>query len=258
MKKRLTVLKVGGAIVEDPDSLSKLLINFSKIDGHKLLVHGGGKLATILSERLGIETKMIDGRRITDSDTLEVVTMVYAGSVNKRVVACLQSIGINALGLTGADMNIIRSVRRPIKKIDFGFVGDIQEVDGEILAGLIAKGVVPVISPITHDGKGQLLNTNADTIASEVAKSLAEYFEVELFYCFEKSGVLIDQEDEDSVIPALNKTLSDEYIARGVISDGMIPKIENAFAAIRAGVSRVIITKADQIADPKAGTLIVM
>jgi acetylglutamate kinase len=256
-KKKLTVVKVGGAIVENTDTLSQLLIDFSEIDGHKVLVHGGGRLATTLAERLGIETQMINGRRITDEATLEVVTMVYAGSVNKRVVACLQAIGINALGLTGADMDIIRSVRRPIKEIDFGFVGDVKEVNGGLLRFIIEQGIMPVISPITHDGKGQLLNTNADTIASEVAKSLSEYFDVELIYCFEKKGVLRMENDDDSVIPTMTPSMFKAFVDMHIIKDGMIPKLENAFNSLDAGVSIVTITRADQIGKAGSGTAVV-
>lgn len=255
-KQKLTIVKVGGAIVENTNSLSQLLIDFSGIEGYKILVHGGGRLATTLAESLGIKTEMINGRRITDAETLEVVTMVYAGSVNKRVVACLQAVGINALGLTGADMNIIRATKRPIKEIDFGFVGDIKEVDGGLLSTLIEQRIVPVISPITHDGKGQLLNTNADTIASEVAKSLSEYFEVELIYCFGKKGVLLDENDDESIIPTITKKDFEKLKEEGTVNKGMIPKLENAFAAIEAGVSMVIITRADQL-DGLSGTRII-
>lgn len=253
--KPLTIIKVGGKIVEQPDTLSQLLNDFASIPGSKILVHGGGRSATQMATRLGIETKMIDGRRVTDSEMLQIVTMVYGGLVNKNIVAQLQARGINALGLTGADMNVIRSHRRPAQPIDFGFVGDVDKVDGSRLAELISAGIVPVMSPLTHDGNGSLLNTNADTIAGEVAKAMTPYFDVTLTYCFEKAGVLSDENDDNSVIPHITQNdflrLKDE----GVIQGGMIPKLQNSFDAINAGVSQVVITKADAIGTD-AGTKI--
>lgn len=242
MKDKLTILKVGGKVVEDADSLSKLLHDFSKIQGYKVLVHGGGRSATQLATQLGIETQMVNGRRVTDADMLRVVTMVYGGLVNKNVVALLQSIGLNAVGLTGADMDIIRSVKRPFKDVDYGFVGDVKSVNGEILSELIRHGIIPVIAPLTHDGHGNMLNTNADTIAAEVAKALAEHFDVMLTYCFEKKGVLRDEHDDNSVIPVITPENYDKFKAAGVISGGMLPKLENAFSAISAGVGSVVIT----------------
>lgn len=239
---KLTIIKVGGKIVEEPESLNQLLNDFSKIEGHKVLVHGGGRSATRIASQLGIESKMVNGRRITDADTLNVVTMVYGGLVNKNIVAGLQAHGVNALGLTGADMNVIRSGKRPVKEVDYGFVGDVKQVNAELLAELIAKGVVPVMAPLTHDGLGHILNTNADTIAGETAKALAKYFEVTLVFCFEKKGVLRDENNDDSVITSLTKTDFKRYVGEGVIQGGMIPKLENAFEAIDAGVSEVIIT----------------
>lgn len=199
--KPITIIKVGGKIVEQPDTLNQLLNDFARIPGDKLLVHGGGRSATQMATRLGIETKMIDGRRVTDSEMLQVVTMVYGGLVNKNIVAQLQSRGINALGLTGADMNVIQSHRRPANPIDFGFVGDVDKVDGNQLNNIISQGIVPVMAPLTHDRQGSLLNTNADTIAGEVAKALTPYYDVTLIYCFEKAGVLADENDDNSVIP---------------------------------------------------------
>lgn len=251
----LTLIKVGGKIVEEASSLQRLLTDFAAISGHKLLVHGGGRSATRIAEQLGIESRMIDGRRITDAETLRVVTMVYGGLVNKNIVAGLQARGVNALGLTGADMDVIRSVKRPVKDIDYGYVGDVERVDARLLGDLIARGVVPVMAPLTHDGAGNLLNTNADTIASETARALAARFDVTLVYCFEKKGVLRDPDDEDSVIPSLNRRSFEALTADGTIAGGMIPKIENALAAIEAGVKRVIITRADAI-DGRSGTLI--
>uniref|UniRef100_UPI003FED5F8B acetylglutamate kinase n=1 Tax=Phocaeicola sp. TaxID=2773926 RepID=UPI003FED5F8B len=251
----LTLIKVGGKIVEEASSLQRLLTDFAAISGHKLLVHGGGRSATRIAEQLGIESRMVDGRRITDAETLRVVTMVYGGLVNKNIVAGLQARGVNALGLTGADMDVIRSVKRPVKDIDYGYVGDVERVDARLLGDLIARGVVPVMAPLTHDGAGNLLNTNADTIASETARALAARFDVTLIYCFEKKGVLRDPDDEDSVIPSLNRRSFEALTADGTIAGGMIPKIENALAAIEAGVKRVIITRADAI-DGHSGTLI--
>ena len=243
----MTVIKVGGKIVEEEATLNRLLDDFATIEGHKVLVHGGGRSATKIAAQLGIESKMVNGRRITDSETLKVVTMVYGGLVNKNVVAGLQARGVNALGLTGADMNVMRSVKRPVKEVDYGFVGDVEKVDASLLSDLIYKGVVPVMAPLTHDGKGHMLNTNADTIAGETAKALAALFDVTLVFCFEKKVVLRDENDDDSVIPLITPAEFKQYVADGVIEGGMIPKLENSFAAIDAGVSEVIITLASAI-----------
>lgn len=256
MKEKLTIVKVGGAIVEDEAQLSQLLKDFSAIEGKKVLVHGGGRKATKMAERLGIESKMVNGRRITDADMLSVVTMVYGGLVNKNLVALLQANGVNALGLTGADMDVIRSHKRPIKDgVDFGFVGDVDKANGEMLSKLIEEGITPVMAPLTHDGEGNILNTNADTIASETAKALARYYDVTLIFSFEKKGVLRDPDDDNSVISTITREDFTRYQADGTISGGMIPKIENALAAIDAGVKEVIITLATAI-DGKAGTII--
>lgn len=238
---KLTVVKVGGAIVEDEASLAQLLNDFASIPGKKILVHGGGRRATKIASQLGIESKMVDGRRITDAEMLSVVTMVYGGLVNKNLVAQLQAKGVNALGLTGADMDIIRSHKRPVKDVDYGFVGDVDYADGDRLAQLLNSGVTPVIAPLTHDGKGNILNTNADTMASTVAKALAKHFDVTLTFSFEKKGVLSNPDDEDSVIPIITRELYDKYVADGVISGGMMPKIENALEAVDAGVKKVVI-----------------
>ena len=247
MREKLTVIKVGGKIVEEEATLNRLLDDFATIEGHKVLVHGGGRSATKIAAQLGIESKMVNGRRITDSETLKVVTMVYGGLVNKNVVAGLQARGVNALGLTGADMNVMRSVKRPVKEVDYGFVGDVEKVDASLLSDLIYKGVVPVMAPLTHDGKGHMLNTNADTIAGETAKALAALFDVTLVFCFEKKGVLRDENDDDSVIPLITPAEFKQYVADGIIQGGIIPKLENSFAAIDAGVSEVIITLASAI-----------
>ena len=203
--EKLTVIKVGGKIVEEEESLQQLLKDFSAIEGYKVLVHGGGRSATKIAAQLGIESQMVNGRRITDAEMLKVVTMVYGGLVNKNIVAKLQACGVNALGLTGADMNAIRSHKRPVKDVDYGFVGDVDEANGKMLSTLIQQGIVPVMAPLTHDGNGNLLNTNADTIAGETAKALSKFFDVTLVYCFEKKGVLRDANDDDSVIPHITE-----------------------------------------------------
>ena len=251
MKEKLTIVKVGGAVVEDEAQLAQLLKDFSAIEGRKVLVHGGGRRATQVASQLGIESKMVNGRRITDADMLNVVTMVYGGLVNKNLVARLQ-----ALGLTGADINVIRSHKRPIKDgIDYGFVGDVDQANGKMLSRLIEEGITPVMAPLTHDGEGHILNTNADTIASETAKALAPYYDVTLIFSFEKKGVLSNPDDDDSVIPTITRADFIKYKADGTISGGMLPKIENALSAIDAGVARVIITLATAI-DGQHGTVI--
>ena len=255
MKEKLTVIKVGGKIVEEEATLLQLLNDFAHIEGYKVLVHGGGRSATKIASSLGIESQMVNGRRITDKEMLKVVTMVYGGLVNKNIVAGLQARGVNALGLTGADMNVIKSVKRPVKDIDYGFVGDVKKVNGEFLADIIQKGIVPVMAPLTHDGEGNMLNTNADTIAGETAKALARLFDVTLIFCFEKKGVLSDENDDDSVIPVITPVEFKQYVEQGVIQGGMIPKLENSFSAIDAGVSQVVITLASAI-NGQGGTII--
>lgn len=255
MKEHITVVKVGGAVVEDEAQLERLLSDFSAIEGRKVLVHGGGRRATQVAAQLGIESKMVNGRRITDKDMLQVVTMVYGGLVNKNLVARLQANGVNALGLTGADMNVMRSHKREVKTVDYGYVGDVDSADGKQLQTLIEAGVTPVMAPLTHDGKGTILNTNADTIAAETAKALAAYYDVTLIFSFEKKGVLSNPDDDDSVIPVITRPDFDRYVAEGVIAGGMIPKLDNAFSAINDGVKEVIITLATAI-DGKHGTVI--
>ena len=247
-------------MVEDELQLSQLLRDFSAIEGRKVLVHGGGRKATKMAERLGIETQMVNGRRITDSAMLEVVTMVYGGLVNKNLVARLQAHGVNAIGLTGADADVIRSHKRPPvvvdgSPVDYGFVGDVDNVVNSTLTHLIEAGITPVLAPLTHDGEGHILNTNADTIASEAAMALAKDYDVTLIFSFEKKGVLSNPDDDNSVIPVITRTLYNKYKADGTISGGMLPKIENALAAVEAGVAKVIITLATAI-DGQHGTVI--
>ena len=265
-REQITVVKVGGAVVEDPEQLAMLLENFSAIKGKKVLVHGGGRRATKVASQLGIESHMVGGRRITDEEMLSVVTMVYGGLVNKNLVARLQAKGVNALGLTGADMDVIRSHKRPLKSVkmddgttqmvDFGYVGDVDYADGARFAALLDSGITPVVAPLTHDGEGNMLNTNADTMASTVAKALAERYDVTLIFSFEKKGVLSNPDDDDSVIPVITRALYNKYVSDGTISGGMMPKIENALEAVESGVKRVIITLAAAISDDTQGTTI--
>lgn len=256
MKEHLTIIKVGGKIVENSESLNSLLKDFAAVEGKKLLVHGGGRSATQMAARLGVETKMVDGRRITDEAMLEVVTMVYGGLVNKRIVAGLQALGIDAVGLTGADMNIVLSDKRKVSAVDYGWVGDVKRVNAEAVATLIESGCCPVVAPLTHDGCGHMLNTNADTMAGEMAKAMAARYDVTLMFCFEKPGVLADENDDSSLIPTITPAVLDDLKCRGVVSGGMIPKLDNAIACVSAGVESVVITQADRIADPYAGTKI--
>ena len=253
----ISVIKVGGAVVEDPAQLAILLDEFVKVEDPKVLVHGGGRTATQLATKLGIESKMVGGRRITDSDMLRIVTMVYGGLVNKNIVAQLQARGVNALGLTGADMNIVQAHRRPItpEGIDFGYVGDVDDADGERIQQLLQNGITPVIAPLTHDGKGNMLNINADTMAQTAAVALSSVSvgDVSLTYCFELPGVLRDANNPDSLISKISESDFKNLVADGTISGGMIPKLENAFSALHAGVSSVRITN---IQDLQGGTLI--
>ena len=256
MKEKITIIKVGGKIVEEQDSLAALLDSFSAIEGNKVLIHGGGRSATRMAERLGIESRMVNGRRITDNDTLQVVTMVYGGLVNKTIVAQLQARGVNALGLTGADCNIIKAHKRPVGEVDYGFVGDVDKADGLMLSRLIEQGIVPIVAPLTHDGNGNLLNTNADTMAAETAKALSAHYDTRLIYCFEFPGVMRDPDDADSLIPTITRESYRTLLADGIVSGGMVPKIDNAFNAIDNGVGEVIITRADAI-DGIQGTHII-
>lgn len=247
--KTLTIIKIGGNVIDNSEKLHEFLKSFTDLPGFKILVHGGGKAATKISDELGIEAKMVDGRRITDIETLRIVTMVYGGLINKNIVAQMQAYGSNAIGLTGADGNIIKAVKRPVKEIDFGFVGDLDEnsVNTEFLCKLLKIGAIPVFCALTHDGDGQLLNTNADTIASVLAVSLSKYFETSLVYCFEKKGVLKDVDNESSVISQIRSSEFETLKGQGVIAGGMLPKLYNAFEAINNGVKDVYIGKADEL-----------
>ena len=245
--KKLYVIKIGGNIIDNEAKLAAFIKDFAAVEGLKILVHGGGKLATKLAADLGIEQQMIDGRRITDAATLKIVTMVYAGAINKNVVAQLQANGCNAIGLTGADGNAIKAHKRNHPTIDYGFVGDVDEVNTGLLQSLLEQNIAVVLAPITHNSNGLLLNTNADTIAQETAKALSSIYDVELIYSFEKSGVLLNADDDASVIPSINPSTYSELKEKQVIFAGMIPKLDNAFAAINSGVSKVIIGKAEQL-----------
>lgn len=236
---KLSVVKIGGNIIEDSKELQTFLCDFAQMDGAKILVHGGGKKATTLAKKMNIPVQMIDGRRITDAKNLELITMLYAGKINKNIVAQLQGLGCNALGLSGADGNAITAIKRPIKTIDYGFVGDVSVVNTELFQHLLLGGLTPVSCAITHDQNGQLLNTNADTIAASIAGSLSKYFEVTLHYCFEKQGVLKNVLDESSVIEKINSESYLQLQKEGIIADGMLPKLHNCFKAIEQGVSYV-------------------
>jgi len=258
--KSLQVIKIGGNVIDNPESLQQFIADFAMLQGPKILVHGGGKIATKLAEDLGIKSKMLEGRRITDGESLKVVTMVYAGLINKNIVAGLQSENCNAIGLSGADGNMIRATRRLPQKVlsggedlgetvDYGFVGDLDEssIDRKGLYKLLEAGFTPVFSAITHDGKGQLLNTNADTIASAISIAMSVEYETSLIFCFEKAGVLMDVEDESSVIKSIDQHYYNELKLQGIINDGMIPKMDNAFEAINKGLKEVYIGKAEAL-----------
>ena len=248
-KERLSIVKIGGNIVDNPEALKAFLADFHRLVGRKLLVHGGGVMASKMASQLGIETKMVQGRRITDRETLKLVTMVYAGWINKNMVALLQQIGCNAIGLSGADANTIPSVRRSPEPVDFGFVGDPDpdKINAAFLSQLIESRITPLFCAITHDSHGSLLNTNADTIAYSVATALSKQYDTSLYYCFEKEGVLKDLNDPRSLIPSMNKAECENYKLQGVIADGMIPKLDNSFSAMEKGVSKVIILHAKNL-----------
>jgi acetylglutamate kinase len=260
--EKLFVIKIGGNVIDEDASLQAFLKDFAQIKAAKILIHGGGKIATKLGDKLGIESKYVNGRRITDEATIDLVTMVYGGLVNKKVVAKLQALNCNAIGLTGADANIIPATKRPVKEIDYGFVGDVDNLQFGIsnLELFLNAGLTPVIAPLTHDGKGQMLNTNADTIASTLAVGLAKKYDVRLIYCFEKKGVLENVEDENSVINLITKDKYKQLVADKKLFDGIIPKIDNAFDAINAGVKEVLIGDAKDllknVTDEVNGTLI--
>ncbi|WP_295771519.1 acetylglutamate kinase [uncultured Mucilaginibacter sp.] len=247
--KLLYVIKIGGNVIDNSENLYNFLKDFTALDGHKILIHGGGRIATQMSEQLGIEAKLVDGRRITDIETLRVVTMVYAGLINKNIVAQLQRFGTNAIGLTGADGNFIKATKRPVKTIDYGYVGDLdsQSVNAENISKLMEAGFTPAFCALTHDGDGQMLNTNADTIASAIAVALADYYDTTLIYCFEKKGVLKDINDEESLIREIDPVRYDELKKQQIIHSGMLPKLDNAFAAISCGVKAVVIGKSDEL-----------
>lgn len=257
MKEALTIVKVGGGVVEDEAALNQLIEQFSLLKGAKILVHGGGRSATRMAEKLAIPTQMIEGRRVTDQAMLRIVTMVYGGLINKNIVALLQAKGVNAFGLTGVDGNVIRSHRRAVQDVDYGYVGDVDQVDALLLSQLIYSQLVPVVAPLTHDGQGSILNTNADTIAGECAKALSEFFQVRLIYCFEKNGVLAQADDEESVISRISPKEFKAYIASGVIQGGMIPKLDQAFDALSQGVQEVLITSHMHL-DGSEGTQVVL
>lgn len=253
MKQQLYVVKIGGNVIDDEAKLQPFLQSFAAIDGHKVLVHGGGKLATRIASALGIQQQLVDGRRITDAETLKVVTMVYAGYINKTIVASLQANGCPALGLSGADGNVVQAHKRGAASmvgkegVDYGFVGDVDAVNTSLLTSLLAQGLTIVLAPITHDGHGQLLNTNADTIASEVAVALSAHYDVRLMYCFEKKGVLENVDDDTTVIGVIDAANYPRLKQEGKLFAGMLPKIDNAFAAIAAGVKDVLIGHADDL-----------
>lgn len=260
MKKRLLIVKIGGNIIDDEKRLFSFLADYASLSENKILVHGGGKLATRLAAQLDIPQQVVEGRRITDVDTLKIVTMVYAGYINKTIVAKLQSFDCNAIGLSGADGNSILAHKRAHSLIDYGFVGDVDAINSGLVITLLQQGLSPVFAPVTHDKQGQLLNTNADTIAKELATALSHVFEVTLVYSFEKAGVLVDLASDDSVIPVLDPALYKKYREEGNINEGMIPKLDNAFSALNSGVNKVIIGNAEKLKDlvsGKKGTSIV-
>lgn len=258
--EKLLIIKIGGNVIDDAEKCASFLRDFAALPYNKILIHGGGLMATKIAETMGIQQTIVDGRRITDVETLKVITMVYAGYVNKNIVAMLQSLDCNAAGFTGADANLILAHKRTNASLDYGFVGDVDKVNSEFFISLLQQGITPVVAPVTHDGKGQLLNTNADTIAQEVAQSLSDMYDVSLIYCFEKEGVLQDVNDESSVIRRIDATSYESLQSRKIIHSGMIPKLNNAFIALQKGVTSVAIGKAESInllVDQKAGTAIV-
>ncbi|WP_298545994.1 acetylglutamate kinase [uncultured Aquimarina sp.] len=248
-KQKLLVAKIGGNIIEDEKALDSFLKDFSKTEGPKILIHGGGKSATKLASKLGVKTEMIDGRRITSAENLEIVVMTYAGLLNKTIVAGLQKYHCNALGLTGADANLVVADKRPVQFVDYGYVGDVTKVNSKTLQGFLELGITPVFCAVTHDANGQLFNTNADTIASEIASAMGTYYDVSLFYCFELKGVLENIEDKDSVIEHIDLDKYSELRDAEIIADGMLPKLQNCFDALHKNVSKVHIANADFIKD---------
>tara|TARA_R110000868_G_scaffold125037_3_gene330402 strand:- start:22266 stop:23045 length:780 start_codon:yes stop_codon:yes gene_type:complete len=247
MKTRLSVVKIGGNVIENKEELDKFLMLFSKLEGPKILVHGGGKLATQLASKLGVESKLVNGRRITDSESLAIITMVYGGLTNKTIVAKLQANNCNAIGLSGADGDMIKAHKRPVKEIDYGFVGDIDGINAPLINSLLKVALTPVFCALSHDGKGQILNTNADTIASEIAIAMGSKYETTLFYCFEKKGVLLDIKDEESVVKHINSEKYKELLDQKIIADGMLPKLENCYHALKHNVSKVCLGDIEMI-----------
>ncbi len=245
--QKLKIIKIGGQVIDDAEELNQFLPVFASLDGPKILVHGGGKLATFYSERMQIKPNLVDGRRITDKDTIDLVQMVYGGLINKNIVAALQKYECPALGLSGADLNSIRAIKRPVKSIDYGYVGDVVEVNTDAIRPLLETGIVPVFCALTHDGKGQILNTNADTIATELGMALSKFYMVDMIFCFEKKGVLKDLEDDGTLIPRISAGSYEELKQNGAIVSGMIPKIDNAFRALNGGVRNVYITCFDDL-----------
>jgi acetylglutamate kinase len=260
--EQLFIIKIGGNVIDQPEALSSFLDDYAWIESKKILIHGGGKIATDISRALGIETQMVDGRRLTSAETLKVVTMVYGGLINKTIVSGLQARGDNAIGLTGADANTIVARKREDKKIDYGYVGDIERVNVALIMQFLGAGLSPVFSPLTHDGKGNMLNTNADTIAAALAGALCTHYRTRLFYCFDKKGVLAAAA-EDTVIPRLTRAQYHDLKAKGIISKGMLPKLEQAFGALQSGVAAVVLCHASQLrpavqSDPTVGTALVL
>ncbi len=246
--QNLTIIKVGGKVAENENSLNKLLIDFSCMKGLKVLIHGGGNIATELADKLGLKVEMVNGRRITDSEMLKIVTMVYGGLVNKNIVSGLQKHKCNAVGLSGADMNIISAKKRPVKEVDYGFVGDIEKVNGNALKLLIDSGYVPVIAPLSSCVNGQMLNTNADDVTNAIARELSKYYRIKLVFCFDKKGVMLDQNDESTVIEKMDKNNFTDLVNKNIINAGMIPKLENGFKSLESGVEKVFITDVDSFA----------
>ncbi|MCH1517146.1 MAG: acetylglutamate kinase [Flavobacteriaceae bacterium] len=246
---KLSIVKIGGAVIEDPKKLAVFLADFAALDGHKVLVHGGGKKASLWAEKLGIPVQMKDGRRVTDAATLELITGIYGGQLNKNIVALLQGMGCNALGLSGADGNAIQAIKRPVKAIDYGFVGDVSQVNTALFNSLIEQDISPVCCAITHDGRGQLFNTNADTIAAEIGKAMAAHFDTVLYYCFELAGVMEDLNNPDSLIKHITEASYTDLLVNNIISAGMLPKLHNSFDALKGGLKEVGIGSTKMICD---------
>ncbi|MCM4155588.1 acetylglutamate kinase [Gramella sp. AN32] len=257
MQQKLKIIKIGGKLIENEQNLSVFLDDFVKLKGAKILVHGGGNMATEVAGKLGFETKMLDGRRITDKNSMEVITMVYGGLINKNIVAKLQHLECNAIGLCGADGNSIISKKRPVKEVDFGYVGDIVKINSAFISSLLEQKIVPVFSAISYGGEGQLFNTNADSVASEIARALSHDFETELYYCFEKKGVLANADDDESVIENLDRRKYKDLIEKKVITDGMLPKLQNCFEALENGVERIFLGNSELLQKKSKHTKII-